>query len=136
MRSFAADGHFGVREWAWMAVRPAVAAELEKGLAILEESWVRDEDANVRRFATELTRPCGVWCRHINALKDCPEMAMGMLEYVRSDESKYVCDSVGNWLNDAGKTQSGWVRAVCGRWEAESGTKETAYIVKRGLRNL
>jgi len=136
VRRFAADEHFGVREWAWMAIRPAVAAELERGIGLLEDSWVGDEDANIRRFATELTRPCGVWCRHIGALKERPAMAMGLLECVRSDESKYVRDSVGNWLNDAGKTQPGWVREVCARWEAESGTKETGSTVKRALRNL
>ena len=136
VRRFAADGHFGVREWAWIAVRPAMASELERGIGLLEESWVGDDDANVRRFAIEITRPRGVWCKHIGALKERPEMVLSLLERVRSDGSKYVRDSVGNWLNDAGKTQPEWVREVCARWEKESKTKETAYIVKRGLRNL
>ena len=46
----------------------------------------------------------------------------------------YVRYSVGNWLNDASKTQSGFVRKLCRRWESE--TKETKYIVKKALRTV
>ena len=52
----------------------------------------------------------------------------------KSDYSKYVRNSVGNWLNDASKTQSGFVRKLCRRWESE--TKETKYIVKKALRTV
>lgn len=60
IRPFAADSHFGVREIAWMVVRESISLQLLEGLALLD-SWVRDEDANIRRFAIELTRPQGVW---------------------------------------------------------------------------
>ena len=48
--------------------------------------------------------------------------------------AKYARNSVGNWLNDASKTQSGFVRKLCRRWESE--TKETKYIVKKTLRTV
>ncbi len=135
LRLCAADEHFGVREWAWMAVRPILVESLDQGLTILDD-WVIDANENIRRFATELTRPRGVWCKYIRAFINDPKPGLRLLEPVRSDDSKYVRDSVGNWLNDAGKTHPNWVREVCDRWQAESPTKETAYAVRRALRNL
>lgn len=135
IRPFAADAHFGVREVAWMAVRPAVAAALDAALGLLVP-WVHDTDANIRRFASELTRPRGVWCSHIEHLKAEPEIALVLLEPLRSDSSRYVRGSVANWLNDASKTRPEWVTSICTRWSAESDTAETHYIVARALRTL
>jgi 3-methyladenine DNA glycosylase AlkC len=55
---------------------------------------------------------------------------------LKSDKAKYVRDSVGNWLNDAGKTRPDFVVQLCKRWENESDTKETKYITKKALRTL
>ncbi|MCY2960792.1 MAG: DNA alkylation repair protein [Planctomycetota bacterium] len=135
IRPFAADAHSGVRELAWMAVRPAIAAEIERALDLLSR-WSGDPDANVRRFASESTRPRGVWCAHVAALKADPSPGLAVLEPLRADPSKYVRDSVANWLNDASKDDPAWVRAVCARWSRESRGPETAYVVKRAQRTL
>lgn len=135
IRPFAADSHFGVREIAWMAVRESISLQLLEGLALLH-SWVRDENANIRRFAIELTRPQGVWAKHIPELKVHPELALPLLEAVQSDPAKYVQDSVGNWLNDASKTKPDWVIQVCDTWLMTSNTKETKRIVTRAQRSL
>ncbi|OBA06237.1 DNA alkylation repair protein [Paenibacillus polymyxa] len=135
IRPFAADSHFGVREIAWMAVRESISLQLLEGLALLH-SWVRDEDANIRRFAIEITRPQGVWAKHIPELKTHPELALPLLEAVQSDPVKYVQDSVGNWLNDASKTTPEWVLQVCNAWLKTSDTKETRRIVSRAQRSL
>lgn len=135
MQPFAADRHFGVREIAWMTVRQSIIENLDESLHILS-AWSLSENENIRRFASEATRPRGVWCAHIEVLKKNPELALPILEPLKSDSSKYVCDSVGNWLNDAGKTQSQFVVDICRRWEKESPTKATAYILKKALRTI
>ncbi len=135
VRPFAADPHSGVRELAWMAVRPAIGAEIERALILLSR-WSLDGDASVRRFASESTRPRGVWCAHIAALRDDPSPGLAVLEPLRADPSKYVRDSVANWLNDASKDDSVWVSSVCARWSRESRGPETAYVVKRAQRTL
>ena len=134
-RRFAADRHMGVREVAWDTFRPYVAAELDRGLELLA-AWVRDPDDRIRRCAVEGTRPRGVWTRHIEELKREPERAEPLLEPVRSDASAYVRQAVANWINDASKSRPDWARALAERWLVESPTRETAWIVERGLRTL
>lgn len=135
VKRFAADSHMGVREFSWMTIRSFVAADLARGLKLLTP-WVKDRDFAVRRCAVEATRPRGVWCAHIDALKDDPAPGLVLLEPVRSDDADYVRKSVANWLNDASKSTPDWVRATCARWKKESRTKETEIIVKRALRTL
>ncbi len=135
IRPFAKDTHFSVREEAWMVARRIIAENLSESIAILS-IWANDDDENVRRFASEATRPRGVWCNHIGTLKQNPELGLQILEPLKSDESKYVRDSVGNWLNDASKTQPKFVEDLCVDWQKESDTKETSYIIKRALRTI
>lgn len=135
IRPFAADRHFNVREYALWNVRKSIAHNLSESLALLS-TWTSDDDENIRRFASEVTRPRGVWCKHIIPLKQNPKLGQTILEPLKSDESKYVRDSVGNWLNDASKTQPEFVKNLCERWEKESNTKETKYIIKKALRTI
>lgn len=135
VRRFAADPNMGVRECAWVSVRDEIGARLEEALRLLQP-FVHEADPNLRRFATEATRPRGVWCRHIDALRKNPALGLPLLEPVRSDPARYVQASVGNWLNDASKTRADWVRTVCARWRRESDTAETEWICRRGLRTL
>lgn len=135
LEPLANDHHFGVREWAWLALRPLVVAEPIRAVGILTEWSFRPEE-NLRRFASEATRPRGVWCAHISELKAEPWLGLPLLEPMKSDPSRYVQNSVANWLNDAAKSQPEWVRSVCARWSEECPARETAYIVKRAMRSL
>ncbi len=130
-----ADSNFGVREIIWMALRPELVKELEEVLVYLQR-WTTDPDERIRRFITEVTRPKGVWTQTIVALKNNPERALPLLEVLKDDESLYVQNSVGNWLNDASKSKPEFVRTLCARWTQESNSKATQYIVKRAMRTL
>lgn len=135
IRSFAADHHFGVREIAWMSIREDLSANLGNSVDLLTE-WAKSEDENIRRFSLESIRPRGVWTKHIEILKEEPNIALPILNLLKSDPSKYVQDSVGNWLNDASKTQPEWVRNLCDEWQKDSPSKETDRIIKKAQRTI
>ncbi len=135
VRPFAADGHFGVREVAWMSVRHRIAEHLHEAMELLA-GWALAADENIRRFASEATRPRGVWCEHIALLKEHPELGLPVLERLKADGAKYVQNSVANWLNDASKTRPDFVLTTCERWQGESRVEATAYIVKKALRTV
>ena len=135
IRPLADDVHFGVREWAWMGVRPHLAQELAESIAHLAP-WTAEPSERLRRFASEALRPRGVWCAHIAALKREPAQALPILSPLRADPSAYVQDSVANWLNDAAKDQPAFVRDLCTQWLQGTSTDATRRICQRAQRNL
>jgi 3-methyladenine DNA glycosylase AlkC len=135
IRPLADDSHFGVREWAWLAMRPHAVKHLSHFLDEMKR-WAADPSANLRRFASESTRPRGVWSSHIKQLCNNPALGLPVLDRLKADPSAYVLDSVGNWLNDAGKTQPEWVRNTVARWRAESPGPGVEHIARRAGRNI
>lgn len=135
IKPFAKDEHFGVREWAWLALREQLEANLIQSITILEK-WAKSSNPYIRRFAIESIRPRGVWSSHIIALKEKPELALAILEILKSDPEKYVQDSVSNWLNDASKSQPDWVIELCNKWAHQNPSPYTQRIIKRALRSI
>lgn len=135
IQSLADDEHFGVREWAWMAVRPHLVEDLPAAIAYLTE-WTDSPSERVRRFASEAIRPRGVWCSHITELKQHPELALPILSPLHTDASVYVQDSVANWLNDAAKDKPVWVSQLCEQWLGDNPSDATRRICQRALRSL
>lgn len=134
IKKFADDEHFWVRESAWMAARKPLSQNLELSIQLLE-TWVREDNPNIRRFAIEVLRPCGVWCFHIEKLKNQPEIALPLLESLKNEKNRYVQNSVANWLNDASKSKPEFVIELCNKWKNEENTS-TNYIIKRALRTI
>jgi 3-methyladenine DNA glycosylase AlkC len=135
IKLFADADNAGLREVAWIALRNDVIREPEACIAALIP-WTGSRNERLRRYASEVTRPCGVWAPYCPLLRESPELAIDLLDSLHADESKYVRDSVGNWLNDASKTRPDWVRQVVKAWSEKSDSPHTKYIVRRGLRTI
>lgn len=135
IRALADDHHFGVREWAWMALRDDIATTPQHALDLLG-AWAEATSPFLRRFASESTRPRGVWCKHIGLLRQEPWLALSLLNVLKNDSERYVQLSVGNWLNDAAKDHPGWVWGLTEEWLAQSPTPATSHICKRARRSI
>ncbi len=130
---FATDPHFGVREWAWIALRPLLARDLTGALEMLPRH-ARSDDPLIRRFCVEILRPRGVWCEHIAPLKAEPQMAEPLLIAMLDETDKYAQDSVANWINDASKTRPDWVQHLFERYPPSG--KAATRIFTRATRSL
>ena len=73
---------------------------------------------------------------HLNELKKDPSLAFGIFEDLYNDPSRYVQNSVANWLNDASKSKPDWVIGVCEDFLEKSTSSETKYICKRAQRSI
>ncbi|MES2569704.1 MAG: DNA alkylation repair protein, partial [Verrucomicrobiota bacterium] len=133
IRSLAGDHNAAVRDWAWLSMRPHVAADVPHTLALLQP-WTAESSPFLRRFASEITRPRGVWCQPLRELEREPEIALPLLEALRADPHRYVQNSVAHWLGDAARTQRSWVESLCARWKKESPGEATQWICRRSMR--
>ncbi len=131
---FAADRNMTVRECAWMAFRPHFARNIDIGVQMLT-TLALNVDQNIRRFSVETSRPRSVWGNHIVQLKKSPEIALPILDILKCDSSRYVKLAVGNWLNDASKSNPEWVIKLCQKW-TEIENKNTKFIVTRAMRTI
>jgi len=135
MKPYAADTHFGIREVVIFASKSQLVEDLAQSITLLTD-WTSSEDENVRRYAAETLRPIGVWTKKISELQENPQLGLPLLAPLKSDPSKYVQNSVANWLNDASKSNPDWVQSICDQWASASSDKSTAYIIKRALRTI
>ena len=133
IRPLADDAHFGVREWVWMALRPGLAAELRRSVALLTP-WTRNRRSACA--ASPASRCVRAACGAHTSLNSRPIPGSVCCCAAARDPSVYVQDSVANWLNDASKDQPDWVRGVCARWQADAPAEATLRICRRALRTV
>ena len=134
VQPLADDSHFGVREWSWMGVRPHLASDLPQAVAELSR-WTRRPSDRLRRFASEALRPRGVWCSHIAALKQQPEIALPLCSGC-APMPRPMCRT--RWpTGSTTRPRAGpTARALCARWLQESPVPATRRICERAQRSL
>lgn len=115
------------------AIRPFI---LKYGEKMLQQMlvWSTHESAQVRRLASEGSRPRLPWAIAVPFLKKDPTLILPILENLKQDPSESVRRSVANNLNDIAKDNPDIVIAIAGRWKGLS--KETDAIIKHGARTL
>lgn len=84
----------------------------EEALPVIR-AWFADENANVRRAASEGLR---VWTSR-KYFKEHPETAIALLASHKEDESEYVRKSAGNSLRDISKKYPDLIRQELSGWD-------------------
>ncbi len=115
------------------AIRPFLDEHLDQTMAAVHR-WVENEDADVRRLASEGTRPRLPWGPRVRALSDDPQIGLGVLERLRHDPSEMVRRSVANHLNDIAKDYPELVVETVGRWAGDGTVDER--MISHALRSL
>lgn len=95
----------------------------ESALPVIRD-WFTDENANVRRAASEGLR---VWTSR-PYFKEHPEIAIELLASHKEDESEYVRKSAGNSLRDISKKHAALVADELGKWDLSS--RKAAQVYK------
>lgn len=121
---------FGSSEF---AIRHFLRSDLERSLELMHD-WTQDQNHHIRRLASEGTRPRLPWSFRLEAVQANPQLAAGILDRLKADESLYVRKSVANHLNDVTKEHPEWVLDTIEGWPLEN--KHTAWIAKHALRSL
>ncbi|WP_326565581.1 DNA alkylation repair protein [Amycolatopsis rhabdoformis] len=117
------------------AIRQLLEADLDRALPKVL-AWTTDPSEHVRRLASEGTRPLLPWARRVPAISARPGVTVPILDALHRDESAYVRRSVANHLNDVSRARPEVVVAAAGRWLSASADKQTAQLVRHGLRTL
>ena len=115
------------------AIRPFLLHYYEPTLTQMFR-WSRHEKYQVRRLASEGSRPRLPWAMAIPALKKDPTPVLPILENLKNDPNEIVRRSVANNLNDIAKNHPTLVLQMATQWKGLS--KETDALIKHGCRTL
>ena len=132
-RSLPALGYFTKFGSAEFAIRPFLAQDYQSVMPYLFE-WAADEDENMRRLASEGSRPRLPWGMKLQVFINDPAPILPILEKLKNDESEMVRRSVANHLNDISKDNPQITLDIAERWYGES--QETDWIIKHACRGL
>lgn len=121
---------FGSAEF---AVRPFIAADQKRALQIMLR-WAGHPDENVRRLASEGSRPRLPWGMRLTALVRDPAPTLPIIEALKDDDAIYVRKSVANHLNDITKDHPDFVLQLLEGWDL--GRPHLRWIAKHACRTL
>jgi 3-methyladenine DNA glycosylase AlkC len=115
------------------AVREFIRRDV-KGTLKQMRQWAEDESADVRRLASEGSRPRLPWSFRLDAIVKEPKLTTPILERLKEDPSLYVRKSVANHLNDFSKDHPAYLVELLRSWDLTNA--HTAWIAKRACRTL
>ncbi|MBN1679446.1 MAG: DNA alkylation repair protein [Anaerolineae bacterium] len=116
------------------AVRPFIIKDQDRMLAQMLR-WASHDHEDVRRLASEGSRPRLPWAMALPALKADPSPIVPILDALKSDPSITVRRSVANNLNDISRDNPQVTLDVLRRWQADV-TDSTQWITNHALRTL
>ncbi|MGP4019084.1 DNA alkylation repair protein [Saccharopolyspora sp. 5N708] len=116
------------------AIRALLDHDFDRALATIL-TWTDSPDEDVRRLASEGTRPFLPWAKRVPAILANPRATLPVINALYRDESEYVRRSVANHLNDLSRQQPDIVVETAAAWLADP-DENTARQVKNGLRTL
>lgn len=119
------------------ALRTLLNHDLDRALAAIE-GWARSDSHDVRRLASEGTRPMLPWAVRVPRVLAEPRATLPILNALYRDESEYVRRSVANHLNDLSRREPELAVATASAWLAEPGDDPaaTGKLVRHALRTL
>lgn len=98
-------------------------------------TWAQDNNAHLRRLASEGLRPRLPWAPRLRAYQKDPRPVLAVLELLKDDPVRYVQRSVANNLNDIAKDHPMLVLETCHRW-AQDAPAGRIWTIRHGLRSL
>jgi len=116
------------------AIRLLLDHDLARALPVVL-GWTASTDADVRRLATEGTRPFLPWARRVPGILAEPTATLPILHALYRDDDEVVRRSVANHLNDLSRQHPDLAVAATAAWLAEP-DEHTARLVRHALRTL
>jgi len=116
------------------AIRTLLRHDLDRALAIVRD-WTGSDEPDVRRLASEGTRPYLPWSIRVPEIVARPGVTVPILDALYRDDSEYVRRSVANHLNDLSRDHPELVAGTAGRWLGDP-APTTERLVRHSLRTL
>lgn len=116
------------------AIRVLLRHDADRALSVIS-AWTASPDDDVRRLASEGTRPYLPWSVRVPEILARPGATVPLLDALYRDDSEYVRRSVANHLNDLSRENPELVVSTARRW-MEDPAPHTAALIRHGLRTL
>ncbi len=120
------------------AIRPFLKLYTSESLDYLTHC-AKHENAHVRRWSSEGSRPRLPWGERLDILIKQPQLTLPILEILKYDTELYVRKSVANHLNDIAKDNPDVVIKCLTRWNKECPQKHKEkmnWITRHAMRTL
>lgn len=116
------------------AVRQFIEDDPKHMLKVMNK-WSKDKNFHVRRLSSEGLRPRLPWAPKLDVFINDFIPVIKILNKLKSDDSKYVVNSVANHMGDILKIDYEFGMKVLEEW-TNDGNENTRWLIRHALRNL